>query len=119
MAEYIDREAAMSVPVLPKEYRKYQTANVDAVYENGWNDALNNPPPKLYRKRYLNRCGGNGIRLLHSCGRTMALSWEKRKNNENLQKPFCIKEIIFHTGCPTKGGENGSKRNEGICYRRN
>lgn len=42
MAEYIDREAAMSVPVLPKEYRKYQTANVDAVYENGWTDALNN-----------------------------------------------------------------------------
>lgn len=42
MTECIDREAAMSVPVLPKEYRKYQTDNVDAVYENGWNDALNN-----------------------------------------------------------------------------
>lgn len=40
MAEYIQREAAMSVPVLPKEHRVYQTFNLDDVYETGWYDAL-------------------------------------------------------------------------------
>ena len=42
MAEYIAREEAMTVPVLPKEYRTYPTANLDDAYEAGWNDALEN-----------------------------------------------------------------------------
>ena len=42
MAEYIEREAAMTTPVLPKEYRKYQTDNLDDAYEQGWMDALDN-----------------------------------------------------------------------------
>lgn len=42
MTEYIEREAAMLTPVLPKEYRRYQTDNLDDAYEQGWNDALNN-----------------------------------------------------------------------------
>ena len=42
MAEYIEREAAMLTPVLPKEHRHYQTNNLDDAYEQGWNDALNN-----------------------------------------------------------------------------
>lgn len=42
MAEYIEREAAMLTPVLPKEYRRYQTYNLDDAYELGWEDALNN-----------------------------------------------------------------------------
>lgn len=42
MAEYIERKAAMTVPVLPKEYRTYPTANLDDAYEAGWNDALEN-----------------------------------------------------------------------------
>lgn len=42
MAEYIDRAAAMTTPVLPKEYRQYQTDNLDDAYEQGWMDALDN-----------------------------------------------------------------------------
>lgn len=42
MAEYIEREAAMTTPVLPKEYRQYQTDNLDDAYEQGWLDALDN-----------------------------------------------------------------------------
>lgn len=42
MAKYIEREAAMLTPVLPKEYRQYQTDNLDDAYEQGWEDALNN-----------------------------------------------------------------------------
>lgn len=40
MAEYIDRDAAMLTPILPKEYRQYQTENLDDAYEEGWLDAL-------------------------------------------------------------------------------
>lgn len=40
MDEYIEREAAMMLPELPKEYRHYQTDNLDDAYEQGWIDAL-------------------------------------------------------------------------------
>lgn len=40
MAEYIKRESAMLLPELPKEYRNYQTDNLDDAYEQGWYDAL-------------------------------------------------------------------------------
>lgn len=40
MAEYIERESAMPLPELPKEYRNYQTDNLDDAYEQGWYDAL-------------------------------------------------------------------------------
>ena len=40
MAEYIEREPAMLLPELPKEYRHYQTDNLDDAYEQGWDDAL-------------------------------------------------------------------------------
>lgn len=42
MAEYIEREAAMTMPVLPKRYRQFQTDNLDDAYEQGWMDALDN-----------------------------------------------------------------------------
>lgn len=42
MAEYIELEAAMLTPVLPKEHRHYQTSNLDDVYAQGWADALDN-----------------------------------------------------------------------------
>lgn len=38
----IDAEPAMSIPALPKEYRNYQTGNLDDAYEQGWEDALEN-----------------------------------------------------------------------------
>ena len=40
MAEYIEREAAMTLPVLSTDKRHYQTNNLDDAYEQGWNDAL-------------------------------------------------------------------------------
>ena len=42
MTEYIEREAAVTVPVPPKEHREYQTFNLDDAYEQGWYDALDN-----------------------------------------------------------------------------
>ena len=38
--EYIEKQAAIWLPVLPKEHREYQTFNLDDAYESGWADAL-------------------------------------------------------------------------------
>lgn len=38
MSDLINRQAAITLPVLPKEYREYQTSNLDDAYEQGWND---------------------------------------------------------------------------------
>lgn len=42
MVEYIERDVAMLMPILPKEYRQYQTENLDDAYEQGWLDAIGN-----------------------------------------------------------------------------
>lgn len=34
----IDKQAATTIPVMPKEHRHYQTNNLDDAYEQGWND---------------------------------------------------------------------------------
>lgn len=38
MSELINKLDATTIPVMPKEYRKYQTMNLDDAYEQGWND---------------------------------------------------------------------------------
>lgn len=44
----ISRQAATTIPVMPKEHRYYQTNNLDDAYEQGWNDlqeCIENLPP--------------------------------------------------------------------------
>ena len=36
--DLISRQAAITLPVMPKEHREYQTCNLDDVYEQGWFD---------------------------------------------------------------------------------
>ena len=36
--DLISRQAAITLPVMPKEYREYQTNNLDDAYEQGWFD---------------------------------------------------------------------------------
>lgn len=38
MSDLIERQATITLPVMPKEYREYQTFNLDDAYEQGWND---------------------------------------------------------------------------------
>lgn len=40
MAEYIEREVALSMHEPPKSNRHYQTYNLDDAYGQGWDDAL-------------------------------------------------------------------------------
>lgn len=38
VGDMISRQAAITLPVTPKEHREYQTFNLDDAYEQGWND---------------------------------------------------------------------------------
>ena len=38
MSDLIYRRDAVTLPVMPKRYRKYQTYNLDDAYEQGWGD---------------------------------------------------------------------------------
>lgn len=38
MSDLISRQAAITLPVMPKEHREYQTHNLDDAYEQGWYD---------------------------------------------------------------------------------
>ena len=38
MDDLISRQAAISIPLTPKEHRKYQTMNLDDAYDEGWGD---------------------------------------------------------------------------------
>lgn len=41
MSRYINMDDAITYPVMPVEYRKYQTMNLDDAYEQGWYDLQN------------------------------------------------------------------------------
>ena len=48
VGDMIYRRAATTIPVMPKEHRRYQTNNLDDAYEQGWNDlqeCIENLPP--------------------------------------------------------------------------
>ena len=38
MNDPIDKQLAITLDVMPKKYRKYQTLNIDDVYDLGWKD---------------------------------------------------------------------------------
>lgn len=38
MDDLISRKEAVTLPVMPVQYRHYQTMNLDDVYEQGWED---------------------------------------------------------------------------------
>ncbi len=38
MSDLIYKQDAVTLPVMPKRYRKYQTNNLDDAYEQGWED---------------------------------------------------------------------------------
>ena len=41
MGDIISRQDATTIPILPKEHRKYQTMNIDDAYDLGWLDCQN------------------------------------------------------------------------------
>ena len=54
-SDVISRQAATTIPVMPKEHRHYQTNNLDDAYEQGWNDlqeCIENLPPAQPERRY-------------------------------------------------------------------
>ena len=82
MFENIDRAAAMTTPVLPKEYRQYQTDNLDDAYEQGWMDALDNlkNAPAVSVPQWISvkdrlPCSGQPALVANSALRLVSIAW--------------------------------------------
>lgn len=107
MAEYIEREAAMLLPELPKEYRHYQTDNLDDAYEQGWYDALcclehipvaDVAPVVHGRCRALRKYDARRTYRCSVCGRAIRLSLAI---DINEYAPYC------NCGARMDGGDDG------------
>lgn len=98
MSGYIEREAAMLLPELPKGHRHYQTDNLDDAYGQGWDDALcclehipaaDVTPVRHGRWVSLTDCSNAGV----YCSVCQKKVWEEdyawcNKQNK-LRSPFC------------------------------
>lgn len=63
--DLISRQAATTIPILPKEHRRYQTMNIDDAYDLGWLDYQNcieKLPPEQ-----LEHIQNNSVHLCDSC----------------------------------------------------
>lgn len=112
MAEYIEKQAATMIPVLPKEHREYQTMNLDDAYENGWYDALECveklPPADV-------RPAGRGRWVYHpeatwqyecdNCGCYVPGVWTYCPECGNLNGPNTITELNLGCGADMRGGD--------------
>lgn len=71
VGDMISRQAAMDLPVLPKEYRQYQTYNLDDAYELGWNDCqmhLNSlPSAEPETAKRIVGCARSGMTMWYQC----------------------------------------------------
>ena len=85
----IDRQAATTIPVMPKEHRHYQTNNLDDAYEQGWNDlqeCIENLPPVQTEIIHCKDCRWNdGTAYCHFHYRDVKgedfCSWAERKGD--------------------------------------
>ena len=65
--DLIDRVSAVTMPVMPKRYRKYQTLNIDDAYEQGWYDLqamlekLPSAQPERKKGKWIKGTGENGV----------------------------------------------------------
>lgn len=110
MAEYIEKEAAMLTPVLPKEHRRYQTSNLDDAYAQGWADALDNlknapaddVAPVVHGRWDLQRKGDwISVFVCSVCGRGETIA-ESGSYNSQLKMPK--KYPYCHCGAKMDGG---------------
>lgn len=108
-SDLISRRDAINIPVLPKEYRTYQTHNLDDAYEAGWNGALfciGDLPPaqtdlsgysdRLYKAGYENgkRDAWGAVKYLWKCG-ALSIDWTAEEIRKRLKEDeYQVGDII-------------------------
>ena len=118
MSKYIEKEAAETISVLPKEHRKYQTLNLDDAYENGWYDALEcvgklQPadvrPVVRWRWEWRHRHRGGFRRVTgeDDFGISHTITVDERYQIDDPYCPFCgkLNESVFLNDCPNCGAD--------------
>lgn len=96
----ISRQAATTIPVMPKEHRHYQTNNLDDAYEQGWNDLQecieNLPSAQPKRGKWIIMDAGFPVPKCSVCG-------EKAYMRKRSYYNFCP-----NCGADMKGNEDGA-----------
>ena len=100
MDELISKQAATTIPVMPKEHRHYQTNNLDDAYEHGWADlqeCIENLPsaePTITHEQavdYLHKTGWlrNHDRILTESKVPLKGTWKDFTDEGYVECPFC------------------------------
>lgn len=86
MSDLIYRAAAITLPVMPKEHREYQTFNLDDAYEQGWYDlqkCIETLPTAQPERETCKDCKWEdafGYGECHHCKRRFEDMWEEKDN---------------------------------------
>ena len=92
MSDLISKQAAITLPVMPKEHREYQTQNLDDAYEQAWFDLqkciekLPSVQPEIIRCRNCKFASGDSricMKFGHSpIGELDFCAWAERRTDE-------------------------------------
>lgn len=104
----ISRQAAMTIPVLPKEHRDYISFELDDIYEQGWNECQkfiaelpseDRPQGKwIFRREFVKDTPFTGYRC----------------SNCNYWQGMGAWNFCPHCGCRMKGADDETIRTEDI-----
>ena len=106
MDDLISRQAAISLPVKPKEDRYFQTQNLDDAYDYGWSDLqrciekLPSAQPERIKGHWIEITLSNHTYKCSVCGRLLA-NITDGKNNVVKNYPYC------HCGADMRGEQDG------------
>ena len=70
MDDLISREEAITLPIMPKEYRKHKPLDCDDAYEQGWSDCQNcigRLPTAEKKGEWIKGTGENGVNTSLYC----------------------------------------------------
>lgn len=106
--EYIEKQAAISLPVLPKEHREYQTSNLDDAFEMGWYElqrCIEEIPPADVRPVVRGRweMDSDGIPHCTECGYVAP-----QRLFLQVQSLACTTQFIMSNYCPDCGSNNSA-----------
>ena len=112
--DLISRQAATTIPVMPKEHRYYQTNNLDDAYEQGWNDlqeCIENLPPVQPKRgkwmpnsQFYPEVNTHWIRWECSeCGYTRTKGWEGTTDGRCPEAKICE-----NCGADMTGNDDGT-----------
>ena len=116
MNDLISRQAAMTIPVLPKEHRDYISFELDDIYEQGWNECQKfiaelpseDRPQGEWIEMGQNEDGTHNVKC-NQCDSAYKMRGHAKSISTKLKYRFCP-----HCGARMKGADDETIRTEDI-----